>query len=74
MRRSNRKHKHFVLDEKKIKRAQKLIGARTATETIETALDELISERQRNLLAWRANQRFMRSGITIRDVYGKLED
>ena len=41
------KHKHYILDEAKIKRAQKLLGTATETETIEQALDELIAEYER---------------------------
>lgn len=70
----NRSHKHFQLDAVKIKRAQKALGAETETETIERALDLVISERRRNRLTLEANERFVRSGIEIRDVYGKLDD
>ncbi len=65
-------HKHFRLDDAKIKRAQRLLKAPTETETIERALDEVIAEYDRNRLAREANERFLRSGIEIRDVYGKL--
>lgn len=74
MSRAAAKHKHFVLDQQKIKRAQKALGAETETETIERALDEVITERERNRMAWRAHRRFLRSGIQIRDVYGVLDD
>jgi hypothetical protein len=69
----NRSHKHFQLDAVKIKRAQKALLARTETETIERALDLAIAEHQRNRLAQEATERFVRSGIDIRDVYGKLD-
>ena len=68
----NRSHKHFQLDPVKIKRAQKVLRAGTQTETIERALDLVIVEHQRNRLGAEANERFARSGITIKDVYGKL--
>jgi hypothetical protein len=67
------KHKHYVLDEKKIKRAQKLLGTATETETIERALEEVITERERRRAARRAHKRFLKSGIQIQDVYGVLE-
>ena len=70
---STPRHKHYVLDEAKIRRAQKLLGTKTETETIERALEEVITERERNRTAWRAHQRFLRSGIPIRDVYEVLE-
>jgi Bacterial antitoxin of type II TA system, VapB len=72
------KHKHYILDEAKIKRAQKLLGTTTETETIERALEELITERERSTRAWQAHERFLKTGrkeqIVIRDVYGVLED
>ena len=66
-------HKHFRLNAAKIKRAQKLMKAGTETETIERALDAVIAEHERNQAAREANERFVKSGIVIRDVYGKLE-
>ena len=68
-----RAHKHFRLDEVKIKRAQKVLQAGTETETIERALDLVISEHERNRLAAAANERFVKSGISVKDVYGALE-
>jgi hypothetical protein len=41
-------HKHFQLDNVKIRRAQKVLGAKTETETIELALDAVIAEHNRN--------------------------
>jgi hypothetical protein len=38
------------------------------------ALDEVIAESKRNGLARRANERFLKSGIKISDVYGKLTE
>jgi hypothetical protein len=65
-------HKHFRLDTVKLKRAQKVLQAPTETETIERALELVLSEHQRDRLAVEANQRFIRSGVTIRDVYRTL--
>lgn len=56
----------------KIRRAQKVLRTKTQTETIERALDAVIAEHKRNQLAIEANERFVRSGIGIKDVYGKL--
>ncbi len=70
---SNRTHKHLQLDATKLKRAQEVLGAKTETETIELALDLVIAQHRRNRLAWEANYRFVRSGVIIKDVYGKLE-
>ena len=66
-------HKHFRLDSAKLKRAQKVLEAATETETVERALDLAISEHERNKWAVEANQKFLRSGIAIRDVFGTLE-
>ena len=70
---SSRAHKHFQLDSVKIKRAQKVLRAKTETETIERALDFTINELENNRLALEANERFLRSGGEIRDVFGKLD-
>jgi ribosomal protein S4 len=67
-------HKHFRLDAAKIKRAQRLLKTGTETETVERALDVAIAEHERNRLAREANERFVKSGIEIRDVYGKLAE
>jgi hypothetical protein len=70
---NKRTHKHFQLDSAKIKRAQKALRAKTETETIERALDFTITEHERNRLALEANERFLRSGVEIKDVYGRLD-
>ena len=69
-----RTHKHFRLDARKIRNAQKVLRAGTETETIERALDLVIAEDERNRLAAAAHERFVRSGIKIKDVYGTSED
>ena len=74
MARTRTVHKHFRLNPLKIRRARRLLGAGTETETIERALDEAISERERTRLAWKAQERFLKSGVVIEDVYGKLND
>ena len=69
---TTRKHKHFQLDSAKIKRAQKALHAKTETEAIEWALDFAIAEHEKNRLALQATERFIKSGIEIKDVYGTL--
>jgi hypothetical protein len=69
-----RTHKHFRVDPVKIKRAQRVLRAGTETEAIERALDLVISQHERNRLAVEANERFVTSGIDIKDVYGTLEE
>jgi hypothetical protein len=71
---SRRTHKHFQLDARKIRRAQKVLQTQTETETIERALDRVIEEERSRRLAIEATQRFLRSGIKIRDVYGALDE
>jgi hypothetical protein len=68
-----RSHKHFQLDTGKLKRAQRALRAATETETIERALDVVITEHARNRLTVEANDRFVKSGIAIRDAYGTLD-
>jgi hypothetical protein len=68
----SRSHKHFQLDSVKIKRAQKALRAKTETEAIERALDLVIAEHESNRLALEATERFVKSGIDIKDVYGTL--
>lgn len=69
---TKRTHKHFQLDSAKIKRAQRALHAKTETEAIERALDFAIAELEKNRLALEATERFVRSGIEIKDVYGTL--
>lgn len=67
-------HKHFRLDAAKIKRAQRFLKTGTETEAVDRALDLVIAEHERNRLTREANERFVKSGIEIRDVYGKLAE
>lgn len=69
-----RSHKHFQLDSIKIKRAQKALHAKTETETIERALDLAIAEHEKNRLTVAAHERFFKSGVEVKDVYGNLSD
>jgi len=69
---TKRTHKHFQLDSAKIKRAQRALHAKTETEAIERALDFAIAEHEKNRLVLEATERFVKSGIDIKDVYGTL--
>ena len=64
-------HKHFRLDAVKISRVRKVLRASTETEAIARALDLALAEHERNRLAAEAHDRFIESGIVIRDVYGR---
>ena len=71
---NERRNKHLVLNQTKLKKAQRVLGARTETETVERALDLVISEDERNRRAWAATERLLNSGIRVRDVFGRLKD
>jgi hypothetical protein len=66
----NRTDKHLCLDTAKIKRAQEVFEVKTETEAIERALDFAIDEYEKNRLITEANERFIRAGVEIGDVYG----
>ena len=66
--------KNFRLDPVQLTRAKRALGASTETETIVRALDHVISEHERNRLTIEANQRFVKSGISIRDAFGSLTE
>jgi S-adenosylhomocysteine hydrolase len=68
-----KKNKHLILNQTKLSLAKKILGARTETETIERALDSVISESERNEKAVKANESFLKSKIEIKDVFGNLE-
>jgi hypothetical protein len=68
-----RKNKHVILDQAKLKKAQKILGARTETETIERALDQVIREDETNRRTWAATEKLLKSGIQVRDVFGRLD-
>jgi hypothetical protein len=56
----NRRHKSFRPKATKIRRAERTIHANTQTEA---------TEHERNELATKANDRFLKSGAQIRDLY-----
>ena len=66
------KHKHLLLDQEKIEKAQKALGARTETEAIERALEIVIGEAEKNRRACAATEKFVKNGIEIKDVFGRL--
>lgn len=40
---------------------------------MERALDQVLTEDEKNRLAWEANRRFFESGVEIVDVFGNLD-
>lgn len=69
---SKKVHKHLRLDGGKLKRVQKLLGARTETEAVERAFDRILSEEEKNDIVRKAHERFLRSGAKIEDIYERL--
>ena len=69
-----KKRKHLILSQTKLNMAKKILGTRTETETVELALESIISEAEKNEIAFNATEKFLKSGIEIIDVFGNLED
>lgn len=67
------KHKHLVIDQAKIEKARKALGARTETETIERALEIVIHEEEKSRRAWAATEKLIKSGIQIKDVLDHVD-
>jgi hypothetical protein len=70
---SARKNKHLILDQSKLKKAQKVLGARIETETIDRALEQVISEAEKDRRAWAATEKLIKSGIQIKDIFGRVD-
>ena len=70
---SARQNKHLILDQVKLKKAQKVLGARTETETIERALEQVIRDAEKDRRTWAATEKLIRSGIQIKDVFGRVD-
>jgi len=66
--------KRPAVSESKLKKAQAALGTKSDAETVEKALDQVISDTERNRLAWAATERFVKSGITVRDVFGRVDE
>lgn len=74
----DRKNKHFILNQIRLKKAQNVLGTKTETETIEIALERIITEAEKDKKAWNAQERFIKNAVkedlVIEDVFGRLED
>ncbi len=74
----NRKNKHFILNQIRLKKAQNVLGTKTETETIEIALERIITEAEKDKKAWAAQDRFIKDaikeGLVFEDVFGHLEE
>ena len=75
---SARKNKHLILNQARLERAKKILGVTTETETVEIALERVISEAEANRKLWSAHDKFVKSmiasGLQIEDVYGNLAE
>ncbi len=71
---TEKKRKHLILNQAKLNQAKKILGTRTETETIELALESVISEAEKDKKASKITADFLKSNIEIRDVFGNLED
>ncbi len=75
---NGRKNKHFILDQSRLTKAQKVLGTKTETETIETALERVINEEERDRMMAEAHEELfdeiISGGGEIKDVFGRLED
>jgi hypothetical protein len=74
----NRKNKHFILNQIRLKKAQNVLGTKTETETIEIALERIITEAEKDKKAWATQDRFIKDAIKERlvfeDVFGHLKE
>jgi hypothetical protein len=66
--------KQFQANAATVKRAQKVFRARNESEAIERALDFAIEQYEKNRMVAGANERFVKSGVEIKDVYQKSAD
>lgn len=74
----NRRNKHFLLNQSRLKQAQRVLGARTETETVELALERVITEAERDEQAQIYQDKFIKAAIKdnlqIEDVFGRLTE
>lgn len=57
----------------KIKPAQRTLRVKTETEPVERAVESAIAECEKNQMVLQATELFLKSGIEIKDVYGRLD-
>ena len=62
-----RSQTQLVVDPAKVRKAQKILGAKTASEAVERALDEVL----RNALLDRRHKRLVESGVDVEIVFGR---
>jgi phenylalanyl-tRNA synthetase beta subunit len=74
---TEKRRKHVLLNQPRLKKAQELLGAKTESETIERALERVITEAERDNDVWTAQERFVKALIKedaeVIDVFGRLK-
>ena len=69
--------KHVLINQLRLKKAQELLGAKTESETIERALQRVITEAETDREVWAAHERFVKGlvkeNVEILDVFGRLD-
>jgi len=64
------RYKHLRLDQEKIERAQKILGAKTETETMDKALERIIQEERERL----RRRKLMKRIIQLRNSLSSIEE
>lgn len=64
------RNKHLRLDQEKIAKARRILGAKTETETLDMALDRIIQEEQEKS----RKRNVMRRILALRNTLGKMEE
>ena len=63
-----RSQTQLLVDPAKVRKAQKILGAKTASEAVERALDEVL----RNAMLDRRHKRLVASAVEVDDIFGRL--
>jgi hypothetical protein len=70
---TEKRRKHVLLNQPRLKKAQELLGAKTESE----ALERVITEAERDNDVWTAQERFVKALIKedaeVIDVFGRLK-
>ncbi len=64
------RNKHMILDQEKIDRARKILGARTETEVLHKALDKVIEEDQEKT----RRAKIVKQMLDLRSRLGKMRE
>ena len=64
------RNKHLRLDQEKIAKARRILGAKTETETLDMALDRIIQEEREKI----RKRKVMGRILALRNTLGKMEE